>query len=160
MTIRKGKPEDIDAIVSLEAVCFPPKEAADRDTFVKRLHVYPNHFVLAEEDGKVIGLVNGPVTDEENLIDEMYADTSFHCEKGDWQMIFGVETHPDYQNRHVASKLLDFFIKKAKEEGRKGVVLTCKENLVSFYEKFGFISEGVSSSTHGDVVWYQMRIKF
>lgn len=160
MIIRKAKPEDIDAIASLEAVCFPPKEAADRDTFAKRLHVYPNHFVLAEEDGKIIGVVNGPVTDDKDLTDEMYADTSFHCEKGDWQMIFGVETHPDYQRKGIAGKLLEVFIETAGEEGRKGVVLTCKENLVGFYEKFGFVSEGVSSSTHGDVVWYQMRIKF
>ena len=79
MIIRKGKPEDVNEIAALEAVCFPPKEAADRETFAKRLHAYPNHFVLAEENGKIIGVVNGPVTDEEDLTDEMYSDTSFHC---------------------------------------------------------------------------------
>ncbi len=160
MTIRLATPKDAEAIAELESICFPAAEAAGRETFEKRLNVYPRHFALAEENGKIISLVNGLATDKEDLTDEMFADTSYHCEKGDWQMIFGVETHPDYQNRHVASDLLEFFIKKAKEEGRKGVVLTCKENLVGFYEKFGFVSEGVSSSTHGDVVWYQMRIKF
>lgn len=28
-----------------------------------------------------------------------------------------------------------------------------------YYAKFGFVNEGVSGSTHGGVVWYQMRLK-
>ena len=31
---------------------------------------------------------------------------------------------------------------------------------VHYYAGFGFVSEGVSGSTHGGVVWYQMRLKF
>ena len=27
-----------------------------------------------------------------------------------------------------------------------------------YYAKFGFVNEGVSGSTHGGVVWYQMRL--
>ena len=53
---------------------------------------------------------------------------------------------------------LQRFIKLAKDEGRKGLVLTCKKNLISFYEKFGFQNEGISSSEHGGVQWYQMRL--
>ena len=41
-----------------------------------------------------------------------------------------------------------------------GVVLTCKDRLVHYYAKFGFADEGVSASTHGDVVWHQMRLTF
>ena len=44
--------------------------------------------------------------------------------------------------------------------GRKGIVLTCKERLIGFYAQFGFVDEGVSVSTHGDVVWHQMRLTF
>ena len=40
------------------------------------------------------------------------------------------------------------------------LVLTCKDHLVHYYAKFGFVSEGVSGSTHGGVVWYQMRLTF
>ena len=48
----------------------------------------------------------------------------------------------------------------ARAQGRRGLVLTCKDRLVHYYAKFGFVSEGVSSSTHGGVVWYQMRLTF
>ena len=45
--------------------------------------------------------------------------------------------------------------------GRKGLVLTCKERLLPYYAQFGFRDEGVSDkSTHGNVVWHQMRLTF
>ncbi|MBP5441307.1 MAG: GNAT family N-acetyltransferase, partial [Fibrobacter sp.] len=42
-------------------------------------------------------------------------------------------------------KLID----DSKAQGRKGVVLTCKDKLVNYYAKFGFVNEGVSNSVHG-----------
>ena len=46
------------------------------------------------------------------------------------------------------------------EPDLRGVVLTCKEKLVPYYAKFGFVDEGVSQSAHGGVVWHQMRRTF
>ena len=49
----------------------------------------------------------------------------------------------------------------ARKQGRKGLVLTCKDRLVHYYAKFGFADEGVSDkSTHGNAVWHQMRLTF
>ena len=56
---------------------------------------------------------------------------------------------------HKGHRLL---IEQAKKEGRKGLVLTCKDKLLHYYEDFGFVNEGVSKSVHGNVVWYQMRL--
>jgi predicted GNAT family N-acyltransferase len=50
------------------------------------------------------------------------------------------------------------YIKKAKEEGRKIVILTCKEYLIHYYATFGFASSGISGSTHGGAVWYDMTL--
>ncbi|MCD7958259.1 MAG: hypothetical protein LUF89_01715 [Ruminococcus sp.] len=36
-------------------------------------------------------------------------------------------------------------------------MLTCKANKTAYYERFEFKNEGVSDSTHGGAVWYQMR---
>lgn len=108
----------------------------------------------------MIGFVNGMVTDDPDLRDEMYEDASLHNENSAWQMIFGVDTIPEYRCRGCAAALLNHVISEAKAQGRKGLVLTCKEKLVHYYAKFGFVSEGVSGSTHGNVVWYQMRLRF
>ena len=52
------------------------------------------------------------------------------------------------------------FIADAQANGCKGVVLTCKEPKIPFYARFGYIDEGLSSSTHGGVPWHQMRLTF
>ena len=56
--------------------------------------------------------------------------------------------------------LIEKAISDAREQGRKGLVLTCKDKLVNYYAKFGFVNEGVSGSEHGGVTWYQMRLTF
>lgn len=157
--IRQAKLQDLDEIANLEILCFPEKEAASKAAFFERLSVYSNHFWLLEKDGHIISMVNGMVTDDNDLHDEMYHNAELHNEQGKWQMIFGVETHPKYQHKGYAAILLNKMIEDAKLHSRSGVVLTCKEHLIHYYEKFGFENEGISGSEHGAVVWHQMRLK-
>lgn len=161
MIIRNATKEDIEAIASVEAKCFPISEAATLEEFKERVKYYGNHFYLMFDEDKLIAFVDGFVTNEEDLTDEMYENASMHNENGAWQMIFGVNTLPTYRKQGLAGKLIMHVIEEAKKEGRKGVVLTCKEKLVHYYSKFGFKDEGVSNkSTHGNVSWHQMRLVF
>ena len=161
MHIRTAAMADLAAVTAVEAACFPAAEAATEKDFADRLAIYPDHFwLLEEEDGTLVSFVNGLVTDEPILRDEMYADASFHNEQGAWQMIFGVNTLPAYRRRGLAGQVLERVIADAKAQGRKGCVLTCKDKLIHYYEKFGFQNEGVSESVHGGVVWYDMRLTF
>ena len=161
MRIRTAVMEDLAAVTAVEAACFPAAEAATEADFAKRLAVYPNHFWLMEDNnGSLVSFVNGLVTDEPHLRDEMYADAGLHNENGAWQMIFGVNTLPAYRRQGLAEQVLRQVIEDAKAQGRKGCVLTCKDKLIHYYEKFGFRNEGVSESVHGGVVWYDMRLTF
>ena len=161
MHIRTATMADLAAVTAVEAACFPAAEAATEADFAKRLAVYPNHFWLMEDDnGSLVSFVNGLVTDEPHLRDEMYADAELHNESGAWQMIFGVNTLPAYRRQGLAEQVLRRVIDDAKAQGRKGCVLTCKEKLLHYYGKLGFVNEGVSQSTHGGVVWYEMRLTF
>ena len=160
MEIRKGTLKDLEAIAEVEAECFPAAEAATAEEFAGRLAHYADHFWLLFEDGKLVAFVDGFCTDAPDLTDEMYADAALHEETGAWQMIFGVNTIPACRKKGYAGMLLQRAISDTRAQGRKGLVLTCKEALVHYYAKFGFVNEGVSGSTHGGVVWYQMRLKF
>ena len=160
MEIRSATFKDLDAVSAVEAACFPAAEAATPAEFEERLRYYGSHFWLMFDSEKLIGFVDGMVTDKADLSDDLYAQASLHDENGAWQMIFGVNTLPEYRRRGVAAALLERAIADAKAQGRKGLVLTCKDKLVHYYAKFGFVSEGVSESTHGGVVWYQMRLTF
>jgi GNAT superfamily N-acetyltransferase len=160
MEIRLATMNDLDAVTAVEAECFPAAEAAGRDSMKARLAVYPDHFWLLTDGSRIVSFVNGLVTDEPDLTDEMYADASMHSENGKWQMIFGVDTIPEYRRQGCAGKLLERVIADAKAQKRLGLVLTCKDRLVHYYAKFGFADEGISDSTHGGVVWHKMRLTF
>ena len=161
MTIRTATMEDLDAVAAVEAQCFPPAEAATREAFAQRLRYYSGHFWLLFEGERLVSFVDGFVTDRPDLEDVMYAEASMHDEQGAWQMIFGVNTVPDCRGRGYAGQLLSRAIGDAREQGRRGLVLTCKERLVPYYAGFGFVDEGVAEkSVHGNVVWHQMRLTF
>ncbi len=160
MEIKTATFKDLDAVSAVEAACFPAAEAATPAEFAERLRYYGSHFWLMFDGERLIGFVDGMVTDRADLTDDLYAQASLHDENGAWQMIFGVNTLPEYRRQGVAAALLERAIADAKAQGRKGLVLTCKDRLVHYYAKFGFVSEGVSESTHGGVVWYQMRLTF
>lgn len=161
MNIRHATKHDVSAISEVEAKCFPPSEAASETAFTERIESYANHFWLMHENDKLIAFVDGFVTDESDLTDEMFANAAMHNENGTWQMIFGVNTLPEYRNNGYASELLRRAVDEAREQGRKGVVLTCKDKLLPFYARLGFVDEGITDkSTHGNAVWHQMRIIF
>ena len=160
MEIRKATLNDLDVITALEAACFPEAEAASRESFEKRLKIFADRFWLMWDGDRLVSMVNGMVTDQEELVDEMFADASIHQPEGAWQMIFGVATHPKYQRRGLAAQVLERAIADVKAEGRRGLILTCKDFRIHYYAKFGFVSEGVSVSEHGGAKWYQMRLEF
>ena len=78
MDIRFATINDIDAVTELERQCFPPEEAAEKDSFEKRLTVFPNHFWLLEDSGKLASMINGMTTDIPILRDEMFEDATMH----------------------------------------------------------------------------------
>ena len=87
--IRQADINDIDTVTELENSCFPVSEAADRKAFEQRLRNYPECFRLLEIDGKVISMINGMTTNENDLCDEMYSGTDMYAAHGKWLMLFG-----------------------------------------------------------------------
>lgn len=74
-SIRYADINDLEQIAELERLCFPAEEAASKESFLERLSVYPNHFWILESEGRIVSVINGMVTDEADLKDEMYHDT-------------------------------------------------------------------------------------
>ena len=127
MRIRTAVMEDLAAVTAVEAACFPAAEAATERDFAQRLAVYPNHFWLLEEDnGTLVSFINGMVTDEPILRDEMYENAALHREDGAWQMIFGVDTHPDFRRQGCAGRLLRHAIAEARRSEERRVGKECR----------------------------------
>ena len=160
MTIRHAQYSDLDSLTMIESASYPAAEGASRESISERLLAFPSHFWLMCEGNKILGFINGMTTDLPDLSDEMYENAEMHDESGSWQMIFSVVTSPEYRGLGVASRLMERVKSDVCEQKRLGIVLTCKKRLIPFYSRFGFVSEGLSSSVHGNAQWYQMRLKF
>ena len=114
---------DLDAVAAVEAACFPAAEAATRAELAGRLTHYGDHFWLLFDGGTLIAFVDGMVTDRADLTDDLYTDASLHDAHGAWQMIFGVNTLPDYRRHGYAGQLIERAIADARAQGRRGLVL-------------------------------------
>lgn len=158
--VRNACPADAAVLARIEAICFPAAEAADEQSLARRIRAFGNHFYILTENGQAIGFINGMVTDSRTIEDEMYHDAALHRENGAYQSVFGLDILPAYRRQGRAALLMQRLIANARAEGRKGCILTCKEHLIHYYEGFGYRCLGVSGSTHGGAVWYDMILEF
>ena len=76
MEIRTASLQDLEDIAAVEAACFPVAEAATKAEFAERIQHYGDHFFLLYDKQKLLAFVDGFVTDEQNLTDEMYEKAS------------------------------------------------------------------------------------
>jgi len=160
MNIRHAAKNDLDVLAAIEAASYPSAEGASKESIEERIENFSDCFwILENENNEIISFINGMLTDQENLTDDMYENASMHDADGSWLMIFSVVTDQKYRDNGYAGMVMRRVIEDMKAEHRSGIVLTCKEKLIGFYSQFGFKSEGVSVSTHGDAVWYQMRLR-
>lgn len=160
LTVRPAQSADLDRCAAIEAICFPLEKAAGREAIRARIAAYPDHFLVGELDGEIVGFAVGPAIRQAAIADEMFGDASCHGEKHPWQSVFSLAVHPDRQGRGYGRELLDALIAKARRDGRRGVTLTSLERRLGYYESFGFANRGVSASVHGGAVWYDMVLEF
>ena len=141
MLIRTATIEDLDAVTTVEAECFPPSEAATRADFEHRLSHYGDHFWLMFDESKLIAFVDGMVTDAADLTDEMYERAELHKESGAWQMIFGVNTIPEYRKHGYARQICTGLLKEGMKKGAQNAYLQVVEgndNARALYRSLGF----------------------
>ena len=112
------------------------------------------------DGGRIIGFINGAVTDARTISDDMFENAGLHNANGAYQSIFGLDVAEEFRRRGVAAALMNRMIETARERGKKCLILTCKDRLIHYYEKFGYVKLGLSQSVHGGAVWYDMILEF
>ena len=155
-TIRQAKKEDINRISEIENICFQESEAASLESFKNRFASFSECFFVIEVNNIVIGHINGCINSSPELPDALYYDSTLHCPNGKYQTVFGLAIEPKYQNLGYATALTKHFIEVSKNRKHKGMVLTCKDHLIKFYQNLGFTHQGKSDSVHGGSVWNDM----
>lgn len=143
----------------IEQICFPPHEACTRERILERVAAAPELFMVAidRQSGKIAGFLNGVSTDETKFRDEFFTDIALYKADGQSVMLVGLDVLPEYRMQGLARAIVSEYIRREREKGRKFLLLTCLDEKVKMYEKFGFIDNGIADSTWGGEQWHEMQ---
>ena len=129
------RPEETQQAIEIEQICFPPNEACSPKSLTERIKATAETFLVAEdkETGKLAAFLNGVPTD--------------------------VDVRPEYRMQGLGRELVSRYCQREAQKGRKKLFLTCLDEKVKMYEKFGFTDLGQANSTWGGEAWHAMSIK-
>lgn len=157
---RTIRPEEADEAAEIEQICFPPNEACTPEHMKERIKVAADNFFVAidRETGKMAGFLNGIATDEYDFRDDFFTDATLHNPDGKNIMLLGLDVLPEYRKHGLAREIVYNYCRREQARGRKRLVLTCLQNKVKMYTKFGFMDRGESASEWGGEKWHEMDI--
>ena len=156
MKITKACQADFEQIINIENTCFPPNEAASPEAMRKRIEIISDTFLVAFDNGKVLGYIVGPVTNSRYIDDELFEKVIPNRTGLPTQTILSLAVAPKAQGKGVATALLNELAKVSRVQGREIISLTCLERLKPYYKAHGYVDEGIAESVHGGEVWYNM----
>jgi ribosomal protein S18 acetylase RimI-like enzyme len=155
LNIRQVQPADLDQCFTIESLCYTT-DGASREKIAKRIETFPAGFLVAEQNGRIIGFINSGSTSKEDITDEALKDMVGHEPDGRFIVIFSVAVHPEYQGRGFSKPLLERFIEAARLLKKEKILFICKADLIPYYQKLGFTYSRPSQSSHGGFSWHEM----
>lgn len=161
-------PQDLLAILRIERLGFNEAEAGTAAQYQARINQLADTFLAARDADQLVGFIVGPVVDArfKYIEDWMYeANVQNRAQPGGNQMIQtitvdpdyrAITVDPDYRGQGIGSSLLQAIEKQAIQNQRHHIALTCLLDRVPFYEKNGYVNQGIAASAHAGEVWYNM----
>ena len=112
-------PEELDQVIQIEQICFPPNEACSAKSMRERVANAPETFMVAvdKETGKVAGFLNGVATDEAVFRDEFFTDSTLHNSEGRNIMLLGLDVLPEYRHQGLAREIMTQYVEREQKRG-------------------------------------------
>ena len=156
-TIRQ---EEADECAVIEQICFPPNEACTPRHMKERIHAAPESFLVSYDkvNHRIAGFLSGICTRNDAFSDDFFTDASLHDPDGQHVMLLSLAVRPEYRHQGLAGAIIDEYLEMMTIRGKEKIVLTCHEELVSFYRDFGFEDLGFGASVWGGVRWHDMEL--
>ena len=124
------------------------------------------HAFQAEFDGALMDQIYAnhyytPAPDDigHQFRDEFFTDIDLCDANGKNVMLLGLDVLPEYRGQGLARELVYRYSQREKANGRKKLFLTCLEQKVEMYKKFGLQDLGIADSTWGGEEWHEMVLK-
>lgn len=156
VTINPAQPQDLAQIMAIEKAGFTPAEAASETSMAERIQLIADTFLVAKESDVVLGYIVGPAFDQRYLTDALFEKSTPNNVTDSYQTVLSLAVSPDYRQAGLGSQLLTALAQVARHQHRQAVTLTCLQRLVPFYERNGYVNEGVSASAHAGETWYNL----
>ena len=155
---RSIRPNEVDQVVAIEQICFPPHEACSEKSMKERIGKAPELLLVAvdQETGEIAGFLNGVATDEDAFRDEFFTDADLHNPTGQHVMLLGLDVLPQYRGQGLAREIMHEYLRRESAKNRQSLILTCLDNKVAMYEKMGYRDNGIANSTWGGEEWHEM----
>lgn len=158
LSFRQATPSDLERCYKIETKAYAGDEAATKEKILKRIEMYPEGFLILENEKEIIGFVNCGAADKVELSDESFKELVGHHSNGKNIVIMSVVTHPDYQRQGMANRLMKQFIQQMRGMKKEKIMLICQVELIPMYASFGFVDLGPSDSEHGGLSWHEMEM--
>jgi GNAT superfamily N-acetyltransferase len=155
--IRQVRPADLAAAHAVEVASYPPDERDSLDMFRRRIELFSEGFLVAEDATEIVGVLNGALTDDARPGDPGLRDGTSHVVSGRNVVILTVATLASHRGRGVATALLGEIVARARLGGIERLLLHCHEALVPFYRRHGFSLVGPSRVSFGAATWFDME---
>lgn len=156
MNIRNAKLSDLEAIYNLECLNFQPDEIIPYSVIQDYLSKTPDSVVVIEDNESLVAYCISTVSNSKTISDDLFKSYR-PCESNcAYLMILSLSIHPLYQGQGLGTMLLAVLKDYCHHKSYLGVSLTCHDYLISYYEMNGFKELGVSDSTFGNQLWFDM----
>lgn len=154
--IQPAQPQDLSQIMTIENAGFSSAEAATEASMAERIQQIPDTFLVAKQRKTIVGYIVGPAFDQRYLTDDLFERTMPNAAGDAYQTVLSLAVSPLHRHEGVAGQLLEALAVVAFDQHREAITLTCLEKLVPFYERHGYVNEGVSASSHAGETWYNL----
>ncbi|MGT2935093.1 GNAT family N-acetyltransferase [Streptococcus castoreus] len=156
MLIRQVQQADWGAIAEIESDNFSPQEATTKEVIKERIDLISDTFLVAVIDQQLVGYVEGPAIADPVLEDHLFHGVTKNNENGGYIAITSLSIAKAFQQQGIGIALLAAMKDLVVSQQREGIILTCHDYLIPYYEMNGFTNQGLSESKHGGATWYQM----
>ena len=102
-------------------VVFLREKQHQKENLEKRLKVLDYTFFVAENQGEIVGIINGAIINENAIYDELYENVNLYNSKGKYQSIFGLAVISSYRNQGIAARLMNYIIELSRKTNKKRI---------------------------------------
>lgn len=155
--VRQVRPADLEAAHAVEVASYPPDERDTIAMFRRRIELFSEGFLVAEDGTAIVGVLNGARTDDARPGDPGLRDGTSHVVSGRNVVILTVATLPSHRGRGIATELLREIAARARLGRIESLLLYCHEGLVPFYRRHGYALLGPSRVALGAAAWFDME---